>query len=373
MNRKRELTEKTVWRSDPHTQVKHLVYRNYLQCWMPKILQKFPQATIVDAFAGPGIYEDGPPGSPVVIAKTFLEHAAYLRFSTLNVVCLEERPDRVEELRRQVALIPASPKLRITIMEPGVFLEQQSSLATLAHGRDSRRPTLWLLDPFKPSTVPFSAVRQCAARPRDEVLLTLFTHEMHRFCEKPGFDSTLDNLFGGDAWRAAVAVKGAAGRKQAFAEAFGAALKSQGLLSGQFAVQVGMQTARYHLILATHNEAGLQCWNPIKWKLDGYTGAGASAATLNQPDLFGTSYTRKLEDALRGFAGSEQPMATLVSCTTKLGFIERQLREVLDDLAREGLAIRVHPITARSAWPSDGVVRFYAPEDVEELKDDPEA
>lgn len=54
MGRKQELREKTVWRSDPHTLVKHLIYRHYLDCWMPKILQKFPTATIVDAFAGPG-------------------------------------------------------------------------------------------------------------------------------------------------------------------------------------------------------------------------------------------------------------------------------------------------------------------------------
>ncbi|MFJ1608590.1 hypothetical protein ACIOHS_35310 [Streptomyces sp. NPDC088253] len=69
MRRVDELREQTVWKSDPHTQVKHLVYRHYLQCWMRKFLQTFPEATIVDAFAGPGVYTDGPPGSPIVVAK----------------------------------------------------------------------------------------------------------------------------------------------------------------------------------------------------------------------------------------------------------------------------------------------------------------
>jgi three-Cys-motif partner protein len=84
VNRKQELRDKTVWRSDPHTLVKHLVYRHYLACWMAKILQKFRAATIVDAFAGPGVYEDGPDGSPILIAKAFLEHNAYRRFGNLH-------------------------------------------------------------------------------------------------------------------------------------------------------------------------------------------------------------------------------------------------------------------------------------------------
>jgi hypothetical protein len=45
---------------DPHTLVKHLVYRHYLACWTAKIHQMFSVATTVDAFAGPGVYEDGP-------------------------------------------------------------------------------------------------------------------------------------------------------------------------------------------------------------------------------------------------------------------------------------------------------------------------
>ncbi|MFF0795129.1 hypothetical protein [Streptomyces spiralis] len=36
----------------------------------------------------------------------FLEHTAYRRFNKPNLVCLEEKPDRVEELRRQFAKLP---------------------------------------------------------------------------------------------------------------------------------------------------------------------------------------------------------------------------------------------------------------------------
>ncbi|MFE3197843.1 three-Cys-motif partner protein TcmP [Embleya sp. NPDC059237] len=364
MSRKKDLDDKIVWASDPHTLVKHLVYRHYLECWLPKILQSFPEATIVDAFAGPGIYEDGLPGSPVLIAKTFLEHRAFQRFGALNLICLEKRADRTDELRCQIASLPTSPKLRITVVEPGVFTEQQPRLSAVAHGTDPRRPVLWLLDPFKINSVPFSAVLACVAGPHDEVVLTCFTDEMHRFCESESLPSALNRHFGGEGWRSAVPAQGAAVRKLAFARAYGRALEAQGLLYGQFAIEVARQTARYHLILATHSEAGLKCWNPVTWKLDTYTGAGAAAETLHQPDLFGESYVGELERMLRDHAGSEQTMGGLITSTLKAGFVERQLREALDGLASEGLAIRVHPIKARSPWPADGIVRFYAPEDI---------
>ena len=60
----------TLWRSQPRTLLKHQVYRRYLHCWMGKVCQTFPNAAIVDGFAGPGTYADGPDGSPLVIAKT---------------------------------------------------------------------------------------------------------------------------------------------------------------------------------------------------------------------------------------------------------------------------------------------------------------
>ncbi|MFF0170900.1 three-Cys-motif partner protein TcmP [Streptomyces prasinus] len=198
-----ELQEQTVWRSDPHTQVKHLVYRHYLQCWMAKILQTFREATIVDAFAGPGVYTDGPPGSSLVVAKTFLEHTAHRRFGKLNLICLEERPDRVEELKRQFPKLPPSPQLNISVQPPGKFADQQSQLSMLAHRGRADTPVLWLIDPFDLKSAPFSLIRQCLTGSRDEVLFTLFTNELHRFCQRENFDKAVTPYFGGNHWQVA--------------------------------------------------------------------------------------------------------------------------------------------------------------------------
>ncbi|MFJ4513046.1 three-Cys-motif partner protein TcmP [Streptomyces sp. NPDC088816] len=358
MSRKDELRE-TVWPSDAHTQVKHLVYRHYLQCWMPKILQKFREATIVDAFAGPGVYKDGAPGSSVVIARTFLEHTYRSRFGVLNLVCLEERADRVEELRRQLDKLPRDPRLRIRIQSPGAFADEQPRLTAIAHGPDQQRPVLWIVDPFDLKSIPYELVRACAMRPRDEVLVTLFTEELHRFCEKASYDQTMNRYFGGHEWADAVPVRGASSRTRAFADAYGRALSRSRLLSGHFAVRVHNRAARYHLVLGTHHEAGLKCWNPVKWKLDAYTGEGASAASVGQPDLFGEAYVGPLEKYLRGLAGRELSWTELAATATKMGHLEKHLRHALTQLAEEGVAIRTHPVAASTMWPTGSRVRFY--------------
>ncbi|MFE2490224.1 three-Cys-motif partner protein TcmP [Streptomyces mirabilis] len=363
MRRVDELREQTVWKSDPHTQVKHLVYRHYLQCWMGKILQTFPEATIVDAFAGPGVYTDGPPGSPIVVAKTFLEHTAHRRFNKLNLVCLEERPDRVEELRRQFAKLSPSPQLNISVQPPGVFAEQQPRLSTLAHRGRAETPVLWLIDPFDLKSAPFSLIRQCLAGPRDEVLFTLFTNELHRFCQRENFDKTMTPYFGGTHWQSAVPEQ--RGRREAFATAYQQGLKDQELFTGGFGIKVSNQNARYHLVLATHSEAGLKCWAPVTWKLDRYSGQGASAETAGALSLFDeASVVDRLDVALRNYAGTAQRWETLSSQAARLNHMDKHLRQVLDKLAAQGLAFRVDPVRARTAWPEGCTVRFYAPEDV---------
>lgn len=97
----------TEWPSEPRTLLKHQIYKRYVDCWMGKILQTFPSATIVDAFAGPARYSDGPDGSPLVIAKAYLNHTGRERFRTLRLICNEARADRNEALaRRLVTLRP---------------------------------------------------------------------------------------------------------------------------------------------------------------------------------------------------------------------------------------------------------------------------
>jgi three-Cys-motif partner protein len=66
-----------LWKLEPATKAKHRLYERYLGAWWAKLLQSsFPRVTYVDAFAGPGRYLDGEPGSPIMVLDQLLHHEA---------------------------------------------------------------------------------------------------------------------------------------------------------------------------------------------------------------------------------------------------------------------------------------------------------
>ncbi len=98
-----------LWKLEPATAAKHKLYRRYLDAWWPKMLQPSakegwwrPRVTYVDAFAGPGLYEDGEDGSPVFVLDRLLRHAAVPRMGLsqdrVRLVFIEKQRDRYEHL-----------------------------------------------------------------------------------------------------------------------------------------------------------------------------------------------------------------------------------------------------------------------------------
>jgi hypothetical protein len=66
---------KTVWKLERHTVAKHVILRAYLNAWLPIMgIHCNGRLTLVDAFCCPGIYEDGEPGSRIVMLNAYLEH-----------------------------------------------------------------------------------------------------------------------------------------------------------------------------------------------------------------------------------------------------------------------------------------------------------
>src|SRR6266567_1504836 len=144
----------TLWKSQPRTLLKHQVYRQYLHCWRGKICQKFKYSAIVDAFAGPGAYLDGPDGSPIVIARTFLHHSRREKFQQLRLICLEERNDRRDFLEGRLTALPQLPRLEVMVPPAGNVREYFRRLHAAAHRGNPGTPVLWILDPFNISAAP---------------------------------------------------------------------------------------------------------------------------------------------------------------------------------------------------------------------------
>ena len=355
----------TLWPSQPRTLLKHQVYRQYLHCWMGKICQKFRDSAIVDAFAGPGAYLDGPDGSPVVIAKTFLEHSHLPRFRQLRLVCLEKRPDRRDSLAGKMAALPELPRLDVMVAPAGSVREYFKRLHAAAHGDDSGTPVLWILDPFDISSVPFGLIRECLRSPRDEVLVTWFADELYRFRGDAAKEHAIDVHFGTGAWQQTRRVAGGAGCKAELLKTYQESLQSlPGVHAGAFEIASKNETARYALILATHSDAGLKCFNQMKWRMDPYLGRQASEKRgLDQPGLFDDDpHLSPLRTWLESLAGTAAGFDELARQAGRIGFKETHLRAALTGLAEDGLAVREEPLDdTRTPWPAGSTIRFYRP------------
>jgi three-Cys-motif partner protein len=68
----------TLWPIEPHTQAKHAILRRYLEAWFPILSTYNKRVVYLDGFCGPGRYEGGEPGSPLIALNVAKHHRAAL-------------------------------------------------------------------------------------------------------------------------------------------------------------------------------------------------------------------------------------------------------------------------------------------------------
>lgn len=358
--------EETVWAIEPHTTLKHLAYRKYVECWMAKILTKFPTAYIVDAFAGPGVYKLGQPGSPILAAKSYIQHARRPKFGRLDILCSEQRHDRVERLHVEIDKLYPPTTLRIDVLPSGRF---EDRLSDLLHRTSEPRqpPVLWIIDPFNIAAVGMENLKRCLAGPRNEVILTFFVDEMYRLAGKnPNMAPALDRQFGNASWRGALDVIGEGAKKESFTSSFCESLADAcGVKTASFGIRMKNASSRYELIFGTRADAGLECWAGMTWAIDRIAGRRTSMSDAGQDDLFSSVDTSRLQAALVEFAGREMSWADLVAISARNQFKETHLRSALDELNALGLALRTSPIEAKTDWPTGCAVQLHSPMELE--------
>jgi len=147
MTRKEELRKQVDYESDPHTRLKHAFYRRYIACWMGKVLQGrwAKPATIIDGFAGSGMYSDGLDGSAMMIAKLFREHICRPNFQPLTHVTNDLDPRRTEALEGRMMALPADDRISHVSLGPTKF-EDAVGEVRQKHAPPGKQ-TLWIIDP----------------------------------------------------------------------------------------------------------------------------------------------------------------------------------------------------------------------------------
>ena len=89
---------------DDHTRAKHEILRRYLEAWLPIMTSYNGRIIYLDGFAGPGEYEKGEPGSPIIAIDTFLNHTyAPVRTKEVLFLFIEQDHARCEHLKQLLA------------------------------------------------------------------------------------------------------------------------------------------------------------------------------------------------------------------------------------------------------------------------------
>ncbi|PSN94208.1 hypothetical protein B9Q06_09975 [Candidatus Marsarchaeota G2 archaeon ECH_B_2] len=84
--------------SSPHTKAKHKILKTYLAAWFPILSKWNGRVLYIDGFAGPGEYDDGSDGSPLLALEVARTHKLKLA-SEVVFLFVEEDKERFNHLR----------------------------------------------------------------------------------------------------------------------------------------------------------------------------------------------------------------------------------------------------------------------------------
>lgn len=284
------MAEPVLWPLDDHTHAKHRVLAAYLSAWLPVMGQqakKFrsskdpPRLLVVDGFAGPGRYETGEDGSPLIMLKTLLEHDAFERLGEVEFLFLfiEHDGRRVEHLQRELDNLDAPDNVKV-MLEHGEFEDTFGEIVDDVHGEDGVTlvPTFAFIDPFGYSFTPMSLAGKFLDFERCEALFFLPMVDIVRFVGREGQENAMNSLFGTERWQEAIALEGDE-RRDFLLSLFEDQLRDGGRVQYVRSFEIRTDRGReYRLIFASDHEKGLALMKRAMWSVDPVEGIRYVAA-----------------------------------------------------------------------------------------------
>jgi three-Cys-motif partner protein len=282
-----------LWPLDDHTRAKHQVLAGYLSAWLPIMGQQAmkiqrlgkdpPRLLIVDGFCGPGRYEGGEDGSPLIMLKTLLEHDAFERMSEGGVefiyLFIEHDKRRIDHLNAELAGMEIPDNVSVTV-EHGEFETTFGKIVDDTHGKEGVTlvPTFAFVDPFGYSFTPMSLAGKFLGFQRCEALFFLPMIDIVRFLGREGQDRAMNSLFGTDRWKKAIKLEGEE-RSAFLLSLFEDQLRQGGRVRYVCSFEIRTDQGReYRLIFASDHERGLGLMKRAMWNVDPVQGVKYVAA-----------------------------------------------------------------------------------------------
>jgi three-Cys-motif partner protein len=305
----------TVWSADSHTVAKHQILQAYLSAWLPILSYQSTNLgasgqsiKYIDGFAGPGIYERGQKGSPLLALEAALNHGH--EFPTpVEFTFIEDDKDRFIVLKQQLdqyaPQVASSRNVRRVNPVHGDCREVIDGMLVDVNSRRQKfGPALVFLDQFGYSAVPMELISRILAQPQCEVLTFFFWRELDRFVTDATKHPGITAAFGGEDWKPAIALRS---REQFMQDTYMKCLKGRAKAKYVWPFAMTDHNSRLlcWLFFCTNNLRGLEEMKKAMWKVDRTGGFSFSDKHgLDQLSLL-TSYGEdRLEEELeRGLAG----------------------------------------------------------------------
>lgn len=282
------------WALAPHTAAKLDILGAYLRAWFPILSRgrNFDRIIYIDGFAGPGRYQHGEDGSPIVALKAALGALNGQVQLPFEFHFVERRRRMVAALNANIAhlrehrIIPSSVEIYVHggLLFEGAY-QQHIRPRLLAH---PRAPAFALVDPFGWTGLPMQILTDLMKRPSTEVLVNFMFEEINRFLNHPDQHDNFDELFACPDWRQGYKLAGVTRKKfihDLYRDQLHRAAGANYVRS--FEMRNARNVSDYFLYFASNNRLGLAKMKEAMWKVDPGGGYSFSDATnFDQAVLF---------------------------------------------------------------------------------------
>ncbi|MGZ8285717.1 MAG: three-Cys-motif partner protein TcmP [Allosphingosinicella sp.] len=358
------------WNIEPHTQAKLDILRRYLQAWFPILsMGRHPRVVYIDGFAGPGRYEGGEEGSPLIALRAVLNQPLALG-AALEFHFVEADPEvrlhLESELDEWAPLLRGRPRVSVEI-HGTEFAAAYPAITKRLGSSDNVVPTFALIDPFGWTGVPFSIVSELLGRGSTEVVFNFMHEEINRFLAHSDQPENFDALFGVSTWRECLPLKGHR-RTYALHDLYQNQLRTRCRYVRSFTMVNRSKRVDYFLFFGTNSLKGLERMKDSMWKV-APTGdfCFSDATDPEELTLFGSEPDlRVLAESMRQHHRGEFVLVDELYkwALTDTPFLAKHVRETLRGWEREGpgFEIRAPAGRRRGTFPEGRGILILVPE-----------
>lgn len=190
----------------PWSHIKDEVLRHYMDPYLAKVNRLKQPILLIDGYAGPGVFDDGTIGSPLIIC----EKAELRAKGNYKAIFINKDKEHHEKLYKELHKKGWLTSTQLLLGDSRLLLQRLP--------KTFKKQTVFLyLDPFGPTGCDFALLQPFLERDQKfstEILLTMNMPGMHRFAAPnavksgreneqmiQGFHQKLTNIFGGTYWK----------------------------------------------------------------------------------------------------------------------------------------------------------------------------